>query len=136
MTPLHSLLGLLVSYDTTASLCQMHIVTTRSHDLTDIDLFDCRNTVTENAEVQPGEKLDCSPFDCSKKGYTNPMVEIKAGLNLWHQVRVHKETANELYISYPGMYSPRDKCLYWPNRSVSGCGRGARFEFERCVPCV
>ena len=58
--------------------------------------------MTSNAAVQPAEKLDCPLFDCSKKGYTNPMVEIKAGLNVWHQVRVHKETANELCVSYPG----------------------------------
>lgn len=63
----------------------------------------CRRAVTDNAIVQPGEILDHPPFDCSKKGYTNPMVEIKAGVNVWHQVRVHKETANELRISYPGM---------------------------------
>ena len=64
----------------------------------------CRRTVTDNAAIQPGEKLDCPSFDCSKKGYTNPMVEIKAGLNVWHQVRVHKETANELCVSYPGVH--------------------------------
>lgn len=64
--------------------------------------------------MQPGEKLDCASFDCSRKGYTNPMVEIKAGLNIWHQVRVHKETANELCVSYPGVHSPHRKHVHWP----------------------
>ena len=44
------------------------------------------------------------PFDCNKKGYTNPMVEIRAGVNIWHQVRVLKETVSELRISYPGTH--------------------------------
>ena len=40
------------------------------------------------------------------------MVEIKAGLNVWHQVRVYKETANELCVSYPGMHYPQSKHLH------------------------
>lgn len=65
-------------------------------------MHECRRGDTNHATAQLGEKLDCSPFYNSRKGYTHPMVEIKAGLNVWHQVRVHKETVNELRIAYPG----------------------------------
>ena len=55
--------------------------------------------VTDNSVRQAGERLEHPPISRDTKF---PMMEQKAGSNVWYRANVLKSSQNEIHILFPG----------------------------------
>jgi hypothetical protein len=78
-----------------------------------------RRGVTSRAVAQPGERVDLEPME---RVPSKPMMELKAGSNVWYQAYLLKESQNEVKVRFP--------CEWWRGGRVGA--RCLRLGVERC----
>ncbi|KAK9806214.1 hypothetical protein WJX72_005677 [[Myrmecia] bisecta] len=79
--------------------------------------------LTSKAKVQPAEGLDLAAFVVKGKR-ARPMLELRAGSNLWFQATILKESQNEMKVHFPAT-EDEEEVIEWLRKSSSRIWRGS-----------